>query len=466
MRCTKSIQIKVFGTLAIFGVLQSFANIDAAIAQEPPLSIPAGGPPYADPMAIPFNGWLLYPTLNTFSRYSNNYFLSPQAKISGWSFGVSPSMIAEWSNGIHTTTLYGTYTHIEYPTANEVNTDDGEARITQQYAPLRDLNFTFLGDYTHTTINGALTSAIPNALTATTTTVLPNGNIVLPNGTIVSPSGQIVGQVGPAFNVAALSVVNPYNAYTATAGVQKIFSDGIVSLGASLLRQDYQEQVSKSEDFTAKTFTENAAFWLGPVFYLYSNGSFSTRTNTLPTPDSTAYQITGGIGTRQFGLFRASAYFGHQGSDSTGFPSAGGDVFGGVLTYYPTPLWTITANFDETINIAPSTALPSTQAINLPISVPLQIAVSSSTQTAATSLRSEYRISPQWTASAIFGYTRVQFLGTPGWDNAWLADAILKYDIRRNLSLAWEYQYSSIVSNIPLNTAVRNLVTMSASYKF
>ena len=33
------------------------------------------------------------------------------------------------------------------------------------------------------------------------------------------------------------------------------------------------------------------------------------------------------MGTRQFGLFRASAYFGHQGSQSSGFSPAGGDIY-------------------------------------------------------------------------------------------------------------------------------------------
>ena len=41
-----------------------------------------------------------------------------------------------------------------------------------------------------------------------------------------------------------------------------------------------------------------------------------------------------------------------------------------------------------------------------------------------------------------------------------------RYDMRRNLTLTWEYQYSSIVSNVPVTTAIRNLMTMSASYRF
>ena len=151
MLCAKQNRSGVFGALAICGALFVSSALDTALAQEPPLTIPPGGPFGADPNAISFNGWLLYPSLNTFTQYSNNYFISPQQKISGWSFGGTPSMTAEWSNGIHSTTLFGTYTHLDYPTANEVNTNNGEATITQQYAPLRDLNFTFLGDYTHLT---------------------------------------------------------------------------------------------------------------------------------------------------------------------------------------------------------------------------------------------------------------------------------------------------------------------------
>jgi len=38
--------------------------------------------------------------------------------------------------------------------------------------------------------------------------------------------------------------------------------------------------------------------------------------------------------------------------------------------------------------------------------------------------------------------------------------------MRSNLTFTWEYQYSTIVSNVPLTNAARNLVTMNATYKF
>ena len=76
-------------------------------------------------------------------------------------------------------------------------------------------------------------------------------------------------------------------------------------------------------------------------------------------PNSEVYRAVAGLGTRQIGLFRASAYFGHQGSDSEGSPWAGGNVYGASLSYYPTPVWTITGSVDRTINHASNQAAPS-----------------------------------------------------------------------------------------------------------
>jgi hypothetical protein len=293
---------------------------------------------------------------------------------------------------------------------------------------------------------------------------LPNGNIVLPNGTIVGPNGQVVGQTGPSVTASPISSVNPFDQYTGTAKVQKIFGDGIVDLAASVQRVNYVD--AGSSDFTSKTFSGDGAFWLGPIFYAYSNGAFNIRDTDPNDTESTAYRIIGGIGTRQYGLFRASIYFGHQGSGAADSPSAGGNVYGGSLTYYPTPVWTITANVDDTINLAPANAPPSTQALGIPGISPLQIALSSSTQITSTTLRSSYAISPQWSVTAVFGFTHIENIGSPIWDDSYVADAQISYNMWRDLTLMWEYQFSSLVSNAPQASINRNLVSMGATYKF
>ena len=49
--------------------------------------------------------------------------------------------------------------------------------------------------------------------------------------------------------------------------------------------------------------------------------------------DQSAYRTRGGIGTRQIGLFRASAYYGYQGSNDQIAGPAGGLIYGGSLSY-------------------------------------------------------------------------------------------------------------------------------------
>ena len=431
------------------------------------MTVPAGGLP-AVGEAIPFNTWLLYPSLTLSSQYSDNYFLSNQAKIAGVGFGVTPSLIATWSDGIHTTTLSGNFQGRDYPTANEINATDGEATFSQKYEPLRDLSFAFSGDYTHQTIGYSLNSSIPSAIITPGTTVLANGNTVLPNGQIVSSTGQVVGQqVTSPLVVNGLAIVNPYDQYTASTSVQKIFGyGGIVNLGASLTRLDYELQSSNSLDYTATTFTERAAFWLGSVFYVYSNGVLALDANTYPNPNSDVYRVVGGIGTRQFGLFRASAYFGYQGSElSGGFGSAAGDVYGGALTYYPTNDWTISATVDRTINIS-SITVSSSQAQSLPGLSPVLIPLSDSTDTTSVGLNTNYAISPQWSVNGTLTYSHIAYIGSSFFEDAWLADARLNYNIWRNMTLTLEYQYSSIVSNEPLTSANRNFIMTSATYRF
>ncbi len=457
----KSNRVKGLALGITLSAVFSVAGARVSLAQsEPPLSIPEGGPPPKAGTAIPFESWLFYPQINAFTVYSDNLFFSPQSRVSAWGFGLSPSLTAEWSNGIHTTTIYGNIERRVYPTDNEVNAIDGEATFTQRYEPLRDLAFTAEGGYTHKTISSNLDEAIPSGLSTPTTIRLPNGDIQLPDGTIISPSGEVVGHATTPLNVSGLSLINPYDQFIGTASVDKIFNHGVLTLSSSAQRTDYE--TDKARDSTSQTFREDGSTWLGPVFYAYSEGAFTQRTASSGS-SSTAYRIIGGIGTRQIGLFRASAYFGHQGSQSSG--SAGGDVYGGKITYYALPDLTLSATIDQTTNVSHQTAA-STQALTLPGNVPVQVALSDSTHITATSLESDYIISPQWTAIVNLGYTRIAFIDSSKLNNVWLADAKLDYGIFNNMSLTWEYQFASIVSNVPFTSAKRNFFMMGALYKF
>jgi Putative beta-barrel porin 2 len=259
-------------------------------------------------------------------------------------------------------------------------------------------------------------------------------------------------------------LVNPSNQYVGTFSVDKIFNRGILSLSSSVARTDFENQnAQSSQSYRSRTFTENAGVWLGPLFYAYSNGSIGTVVTDATSVSTTSYRLIGGLGTRQFSLFRGSLYYGHQGTE--GSAKAGGDVYGGALSYYPTSKLTLTGAVDRTTNIA-SQASAVNLALTLPTITPLQIAVGTSSRTTSASLQSNYEITPQWFTNWQLGYTRVEYIGSSRLDNAWVLNATLRYEVWRNLSLTWEYRYKNILSSVPLASAINNTGTMGATYKF
>jgi hypothetical protein len=427
--------------------------------------------PARDPNAIAVDGWLLYPTLRLYSLYTDNFFQTPQNPLSVGGIGVTPSMAAVWSNGIHTTTLYGSIDRQDYPTDNGINTLDGRAGFTQRYEAMRDLIFTVNGNYAHQTLTTGLQNSIQSPAAAPTTTVLPNGNTVLPNGTILSPSGQPVGQTTAASGSTVPLQVNPSNQFTGTFTVDKIFSRAAFSLSGSFNRTEYENQTIQP-DFSSRTLTENAAAWLGPLVYAYSNGSVTTTVDdaingpniSSPSTSITSYRVIGGLGTRPSELFLGNVYFGHQGSESGG-ATAEGNVYGGRLAYYPSAALTFTGTIDRTINIA-SQPFTSNLALTLPGLTAIQTPIGTSTITTSIGLGAIYSITQQWFTNCQLSYSQIEYPGSTRLDNSWVLDATLRYDIWRNMSILWEYRYSTVLSNVPLTSFSSNYGVVGATYRF
>ena len=256
---------------------------------------------------------------------------------------------------------------------------------------------------------------------------------------------------------------------------QLLLNRGILDVTASANRTIFENQTQGN--LSGRTLTESTAFWLGPALFAFSNGSIgavvtdaTAASSTSST--STAYRVIGGIGTRQIGLWRGSVYFGHQGSqiNSTAQASssvtAGGDIYGGAISYYPTPQLTFTGTVERTVNISSSPAAATNLALTLPTFSTVQVPLTSSTRITSTSLQTSYQIAPLWSLTGQLGYVRIQFLGSPVVTNSWLLDATLRYEILRSMTLAWEYRYKNNETNAPFSSAKSNFVMMSAIYKF
>ena len=335
-----------------------------------------------------------------------------------------------------------------------MNTFDRNGGFIQQYSPLPDLNFKLQGDYTHVTYTGAV-GTLPVAL--------------------VSPGPPPPGpQPNPTLTVQRTGVfVNPTDTWSAAASVQKLFNHGVVNLTGTLAQTTYTDQSTQilagTPNYTQETFAGNGATWLGPLFYLFSDGTYSAHNaaqiNATPGDNSSAFRARGGIATHQEALFSAAAYYGYQGSNDDFAGRAGGEVYGARLSYNPTSQLSFTAAIDETINRATPGAV-SNLALSLPTPSAAVVSPSSSTKITAPTLQAVYHITDQWATFGTFGLSHIEFIGSSQLENAWLADVVLRYDMSRSWTFTWEYQYTAIISNVPLTSSTRNYVYTAATYKF
>jgi Putative beta-barrel porin 2 len=439
---------------AALGTFFLLGCITVAAAQQQPPEIPLSNVLTTPSDVLSYNGWLFYPEITAYAVGTDNLFQTSTSPIGVGGAGYKPKLITEWTDGIHTTTLYGNLDQRFYPSRSDLNTFDRNGGFIQQYSPLPDLNFKLQGDYTHVTNTGVV-GAIP--------------------GTLVSAGSPSPGvQANPTLTVQATGVsVNPTDTWSAAASVQKLFNHGVVNLTGTLAQTTYTDQSTQilagTPNYTQETFAGNGATWLGPLFYLFSDGTYSAHNaaqiNASPGDNSIAYRARGGIATRQEALFSAAAYYGYQGSNDEFAGRAGGEIYGGSLSYYPTAQLSFTAAIDETINKATAGGV-SNLALSLPTSTAAVVTTSSSTKITAPTLQVAYHITDQWATFGTFGLAHIDFIGSSQIENAWLADVVLRYDMSRSWTFSWEYQYTAIISNVPLSSSTRNYVYTAATYKF
>ena len=148
----------------------------------------------------------------------------------------------------------------------------------------------------------------------------------------------------PAAGSSGPLLVNPSNPFTGTFSVDKIFNRGILSLSGSVDRTDYENQglqhfkicrirgLERSRKMPHSGLVRCSMH----ILTVPSRRCDDATSDLSGASSTTSYRVIGGLGTRQFGLFRGSVYFGHQGSEGGG-ASAGGNVYGGDSSYYPTP---------------------------------------------------------------------------------------------------------------------------------
>jgi hypothetical protein len=421
-----------------------FSVSSSVFAQEPPLD-PPKVITIGKPDGMVFGDWVFSPTMRMYSLFDSNLYLSALNPVSAAGVRFNPDLYWRWTDGIHTSTIYGSLDRKFYPSLPASNNVlDGNTGVIQKYEALRDIIFTAQLDFTHVTNSSPLLASIPSPLANPTAPPPP-------------PSGSVAIS-GPT------TAGNPSDALTGFFSVEKIFNRADLKLTAAIARTEFEKQ--PASDFNTKTFTQHGAAWLGPLLYVYADAVESSHT-TLDSNTNTN-RIIAGFGSARIGLFRAQIYAGHQGSNFEGSESsgsAGGPVSGARVSYEATRFWKLNFSVDTATNISNTTSASSLAQTPLTPTI-LLIPLSASTRIVTISGRSDYALSKRWSAYARVDYTHVDFIGSANWENAWLTAAGLRYEIRRNTVFTLDYENARIESGFPLTVTTRNYIMAGTVYKF
>jgi hypothetical protein len=420
----------------------------------PPQSKSAAETPNRDYNGLPVGGWLLYPSLFVGPVYDDNIFQTQTNRVSAFGVRVTPSLNAKWSNGIHSTSLYGTLDALQYASSSDLRETSARVGLTHNYEAMRDLIFNVSGDYTRQ-------FDILNNASSFNNNLVPQSPL-----TPVNPLST-ASPLNP-FAVTPITNPNPYNQFTFSASGAKLMNRAFVSLGSYIAHISYDQSGTlaggvppaalSSNDGTIYSLSGRAGYWVGPALYTYIEPGVDQRQYSLPASDSNGYRVVAGVGTDRLGLFRGEVFAGYQAEHPTSSTttsnaaSNAAPVFGSRLSYEPTRYWTLSGALDESLGVSTVTNTSTPQGSAARVTTAL--------------LQSTYGISREWTASVRIGYTHAQYVGSSELDNSWLAGASFDYTLWRNIALRLDYQFTKLFSNVPLNSFTRDIVSLGVSYKY
>ena len=200
----------------------------------------------------------------------------------------------------------------------------------------RILLFAAQGNYAHlTNATFLLNSTTPSAPS------IPNP--------IVSPvNPQLPGAAGVTAN--EQTVIDPNDTYTATASVYKQFNRAYAVFGGTTSSTTYE--TTPSSNFNLAAYFGSGGIWFSPFFYAFANGAQSFYSPAVGIGSTSSY-AKAGIGSDRIGFFQGSIYAGEQMTtvaDNGG--QAGGDLYGGAISYFPIEPWSMTFSVDKLRNIS------------------------------------------------------------------------------------------------------------------
>ena len=401
----------------------------------PPLLPPQVAPLPTGDQSLALGQWLISGAVGVSTFYNSNIYQSTTPPIlQGPGFEIKPSLLADFNTGIYETSIYGNIDSNIYPTLNSSNdTFNRQAGILQRYSPLPDLLFTAQANYAHLTNATVLLNSTTPAATSIPSPIVSPANPALP------------GAAGVVAN--AQTIVDPNDTYTATASVYKEFNRAYAVFGGSI--SDATFETTPSSNYNLAAYYGAAGIWFSPLFYAFANGAQSFYDPAVGL-SSASYFVKSGIGSDRIGFFQGSVYAGEQATvvaDNAG--QAGGDIYGGAISYFPIEPWNMTFSVDKLRNVSNITvatsqalsgslgALPSGATGGLGLSG-AAISTNTSAQITTLAFRTNYTFSPQTSAFGVVSVIPIAYLGTSRVDYSWNASVGIRHKLQDHLTLTFD----------------------------
>ena len=388
--------------------------------------------PSRDYTALAEGDWLIYPTFFAGAVFDSNPNQSSSGAKSSAGVRLVPSVLAETTNGISKTSLYGMADGRVYTNQSNGNGDAvaSSSRVIREL-PVR---------------------AGP-ALCRARRLHASEGSVQHVRDRSQRDDAQSDRHRARAGHKSDL--VQPIQR---SGQIQKTFDRAFFDLGASVIDIDYDHSSGRSRRRrTASTPRRPRAAGSGSTrsIYGYLEGSVDQRNYSTSSLSSNGYRTIGGFGSDQLGLFRGEVYGGYQSeSYNSGNPigTVSSPVYGGRVFYYPLPELTLSASVDRTIGASLLTNTPGT--------------TGTSTRLTNALAQASYPLMQEWSASGRFGFIHTDYVDTTRSDNSWLIGGTFTYSVWQNFGVTFDYEHVQLSSNVPLQGFNRDVVTVGLTYKY
>jgi hypothetical protein len=422
-------------TAAALAQLGAFGGTGGPTLTAPAITTPdrpdAFAVPSRDESAMQVGDWLLYPSAFAGIVFDTNPNQVSTGSKSSAGFRLVPSFLAETTNGISKTTLYGMADGRIYTNQSNGNADAVAARtgFIEDYAFAPDLVFNGQGDFTRQK-DLFSTFGVDHSVTT------------------LNPTA-----------VGLAPVANPlsYDQFSGAASVRKDFNGAFVRLSGSVIDivYDRSSSAAPSPDGVDTTETLQGGVWINPVLYAYVEGGIDQRNYSIGSLNSNGFRTVGGLGSDQIGLFRGEVYAGYQ-SESYNLGALGSvnsPVYGGRIYYYPLPQLTISSSVDESLGASLLASAPGSP-------------LGTSTRVTNALAQATYSMMTDWAASGRFGFIHTGYVDTSRVDNSWTLGTTVNYSVWENLALTFDYQHIQTSSNVAFQGFDRDVVTLGLTYKY